>query len=112
MSQDLIHERNRAPMYVIYGYCELFLPYAVTLKDKRMVVRSIIDRLKKRVNISIMEIKYQDLWQRSILGFAAVANTDSDINLVRDAIQSTLDLHHPEADIIKLQFDIIPTISE
>ena len=33
-------------MYVIYGYCELFLPYAANLKDKRMVIRSITDRLK------------------------------------------------------------------
>ena len=59
-------------MYVIYGYCELFWPYAANLKDKRMVIRSITDRLKKkRINISILEIKYQDLWQRSMLGFAA-----------------------------------------
>ncbi|MGI6468466.1 MAG: DUF503 domain-containing protein [Syntrophomonadaceae bacterium] len=99
-------------MYVIYGYCELFLPYAANLKDKRMVIRSITDRLKKRINISILEIKYQDLWQRSMLGFAAVVNTETDLNLVRDAMQSTLDLHLPEAEIIELHSHIVPIISE
>lgn len=98
-------------MYVIYGYSELFLPYASTLKDKRMVIRSIQDRLKKRINISILEINYKELWQRSMLGFAAVAASQTDINLIKDAVQTTLDMHLAEADIIELHFDIIPIIS-
>lgn len=97
-------------MYVVYGSCELYLPYALTLKDKRKIVRSILDRLKKRINISITEIKYQDLWQRSILGFAAVAVSQTDLNLIEDAIRSTLDMHLTEADIIKLYFDITPIL--
>ncbi|HCF50171.1 MAG TPA: DUF503 domain-containing protein [Syntrophomonas sp.] len=99
-------------MYVIYGHCELFLPYAANLKDKRMVIRSILDRLKKRINISALEIKYQDLWQRSMLGFAAVAASQTDLNLIREAVRSTLDLHLSEAEIIGLNFDIIPIISD
>lgn len=99
-------------MYVIYGYGELFLPYAATLKDKRMVIRSIQDRLKKRINISVLEIKYKDLWQRSMLGFAAVAASQTDINLIKEVVQSTLDMHLSEADIIELHIDIIPIVSE
>ncbi len=99
-------------MYVIYGYGELFLPYASTLKDKRMIIRSIQDRLKKRVNISVLEIKYKELWQRSMLGFAAVAATQTDLNLIKEAVQSVFDLHFAEADIIGLHFDIIPILPD
>lgn len=95
-------------MYVIYGYCELYLPYASTLKDKRSVIRSILDRLKRRINISIMEIQYRDLWQRSLLGFAGIAASQTDLNLFEEAVRSTLDLHLTEARIIDLHFDIIP----
>lgn len=99
-------------MYVIYGYCELYLPYASTLKEKRSVVRSILDRLKKRINISAMELQYQDLWQRSMLGFAAVAASQTDLNLIEEAVKSSIDLHFTEADIISLHFDIIPILDD
>ncbi|MGI6435908.1 MAG: DUF503 domain-containing protein [Syntrophomonadaceae bacterium] len=99
-------------MYVIYGYCELYLPYTSTLKEKRSIIRSIMDRLKKRINISIMEIQYQDLWQRSMLAFAAVAASQTDLNLIEEAVCSTLDLHLTEAEIISLHFDIIPILDD
>ncbi len=77
-----------------------------------MVVRSIQDRLKKRINISILEIKYKDLWQRAMLGFAAVAGSQTDINLIREAVQSTLDLHLSEAEIVGLHFELIPIVTD
>ena len=53
---------------------ELFLPGSRSLKDKRMVLRRIKDRLAK-FNVSVAEVEHHDLWQRAGLGIATVATS-------------------------------------
>jgi uncharacterized protein len=59
-------------MPIVYCTLELYLPYAQSLKDKRMVLRKAQDRLRARSNFSIAEIEHQDLWQRAKLAAVTV----------------------------------------
>jgi uncharacterized protein len=59
-------------MPIVYCTLELYLPYAQSLKDKRMVLRKAQDRLRARFNFSIAEIEHQDLWQRAKLAAVTV----------------------------------------
>jgi len=52
----------------------LFLPESHSLKEKRMVLRRIKDRVRDKFNAAIAEVGEQDLWQRSSLGLALVGN--------------------------------------
>lgn len=52
---------------------ELYVPGAGSLKDKRMVLRRIKDRLKK-FNVAVSEIDHQDLWQRAALAVVTVSS--------------------------------------
>lgn len=54
---------------------ELFLPAAQSLKDKRMVLRRLKDRLGA-FNVALAEVAHQDLWQRAGLGIVTVATSD------------------------------------
>jgi hypothetical protein len=45
-----------------------------SLKQKRGVVRSIIQRVRNRFNLSVAEVGGQDTWQVAVLGLAIVAN--------------------------------------
>jgi len=54
---------------------ELYLPMSGSLKDKRMVLRRVKDRLKA-FNVSVAEVAHQDLWQRAGLGVATVASSE------------------------------------
>jgi uncharacterized protein YlxP (DUF503 family) len=54
---------------------ELFLPMSQSLKDKRMVVRRLKDRLGA-MNVAVAEVAHQDLWQRAGLGIVTVASSD------------------------------------
>jgi len=54
---------------------ECYLPMAQSLKDKRMVVRRIKDRLRA-LNVAVAEVAHQDLWQRAGLGVVTVATDD------------------------------------
>lgn len=54
---------------------EMRLADSHSLKDKRHVVRSLKDRLRKRYNVSVAEIAYQELWQRALLAAVTVASS-------------------------------------
>lgn len=54
---------------------ELFLPSSQSLKDKRMVLRRLKDRLGA-FNVAIAEVAHQGLWQRAGLGIVTVATSD------------------------------------
>lgn len=56
---------------------ELMIHGAMTLKDKRRVVKSIKDRISNTFNVSIAEIDAHDRYRQAILGISLVGN-DSD----------------------------------
>jgi uncharacterized protein YlxP (DUF503 family) len=53
---------------------ELHIPYSQSLKDKRMVLRRVKDRLQK-FNVAVAEVEHQDVWQRAGLGIVAISNS-------------------------------------
>lgn len=62
-------------MIVGVAKAELHIPQARSLKDKRRVVKSLLDRISHRHRVSAAEVAHQDLHQRTQLGFALV-NSD------------------------------------
>ena len=59
-------------MRVALLHVELHIPHAQSLKDKRMVLRRIKDRLQK-FNVAVSEVEHHDLWQRAGLGIVAIS---------------------------------------
>ena len=55
---------------------ELSLPGCSSLKEKRMVVRSLKERIQHRFKLSVAETAHQDVWTRAQLA-AAVVTTDA-----------------------------------
>jgi uncharacterized protein YlxP (DUF503 family) len=51
---------------------DLYIPHAHSLKEKRMAVRRLKDRLRKHYNVSVSELNHQELWQRAELGVVSV----------------------------------------
>src|SRR5438309_11258486 len=62
----------------------LYIHGAASLKDKRQVLRKVTDRLRSRFNVSVAEVGDNDVWQKAIVGIAAVANDHSFVNEVLD----------------------------
>jgi uncharacterized protein len=58
------------------GICSftLLLHEGASLKEKRMVVRSLTQKINSRYNVSIAEVGEQDKWQRAEIGFSCVSN--------------------------------------
>jgi uncharacterized protein len=69
---------------------ELHLPGAQSLKDKRMVLRRIKDRIGK-FNVAVSEVEHQDLWQRAGIGIVTIstsqAHAEQELAAVADEIE-------------------------
>ena len=72
-------------MIVAVALFELHIEHAQSLKEKRMVVKSLRDRLRSRFEISAAEVGLQDLHQRARLAvsFIALDNAGADAQLER-----------------------------
>jgi uncharacterized protein YlxP (DUF503 family) len=64
----------------------LHLPEPGSLKSKRHLLRSAIDRVKARFNVSVAEVADNDLWQRSVVGVSAVGNDHAFVNETLDKV--------------------------
>ena len=61
---------------------------AMTLKDKRSVIKSLKDRIANKFNVSIAEVGYNDSIRTSLLGVAMVANES---RFVESALSSVVE---------------------
>ncbi len=61
---------------------EIHLPYAHSLKEKRMVVQRLKDRLRRKFNVAVAELDHQDLWQRAVLGVASISSSEANLRQV------------------------------
>ncbi len=52
---------------------EVRLENSHSLKDKRQVVQGLKDRLRRKFNVAVAEIDFQDLWQRALVAAVTVS---------------------------------------
>jgi hypothetical protein len=62
-------------MLVAIAKVVLRIPASQSLKSKRKVVRSILDRTRAKFRVAAAEVGQQDKWQSAELGFACVSAT-------------------------------------
>jgi uncharacterized protein YlxP (DUF503 family) len=65
---------------------QLYLQGITSLKDKRRIVKSVIERLKSRFNISISEVDHNDAKASAVIAMAMVSNDTRFINQQLDKI--------------------------
>jgi len=76
---------------------ELAVFEALTLKDKRRVIKSVKDRIGNRHNVSIAEVDGLGSRQRAVLGIAMVANDSRFVQSCLDKIVDELRMVRPAA---------------
>lgn len=61
---------------MVIGACRILLSIddAFTLKDKRHIVKSLIERLRSRYNASVAEVDLNDMWKNAVIGIACLSN--------------------------------------
>ncbi len=74
-------------MRVAICLMELHIPGKTSLKAKRQVIKSIVQRLRNQFNVSVSEVgSQQDLWQRADLGMAVVCHNGGGADRIMEKI--------------------------
>lgn len=86
--------------------CEIFIFNANSLKSKRSVIKSIINKSKNRFNISIAEVGENDKWQKSVIAFSTISN---DKKIVEESMEKVIDFFdsYSEIEIVNITREII-----
>ena len=60
-------------MFIESATITFYIPHAASLKDKRQITRSLVDKTRQRFNASIAEVSSQDVHQTLTLGIAVLS---------------------------------------
>jgi uncharacterized protein YlxP (DUF503 family) len=85
----------------------LHLPASCSLKDKRQVIRSLMERLRRQFNVAIAEVEEQDTWQTAVLGLAVVSNEAGHAERQIDRIVEAIEQLRLDAEVVDRQVDVM-----
>lgn len=100
----LLHRSSRSGNVVcVLHACALtvdvHIPASHSLKEKRAVVRHLVEGARSRFEVASAEIGYQDQWQRCEFGFAVVAGTHGHVVSVLESVERFV-WSSPEVEVV------------
>jgi uncharacterized protein YlxP (DUF503 family) len=102
-------------MLVAVALFELHIEFAQSLKEKRMVVKSLVDRLRHRFAISANEVALHDLHQRARIAVSFVAldraTVDALLDKIRTFVETNTDARLTGWTSEQLEFDEMADLS-
>ena len=78
---------------------ELHIAASGSLKDKRAVVRHLVEVSRRRFGVSASEVDHHDRWQRAGIGFAYVAPSAGRVDSVLDQVERFV-WSHPDVTVL------------
>ncbi len=78
-----------------------------SLKEKRKIVKSLIEKSRNRFNVAVAEVADQDVHQKAAIGIAVIGNDGRVINSLLDRIIGFME-SIGEADLVSSEIELIP----
>ncbi len=94
-------------MHIGVARVELLLAENGSLKGKRMVVKSVAQRVRNRFNVAVAEVDTQDAWQVATLGIVCVSDDRRFTNEVLSKVVDFIESERLDADIGDVQMELI-----
>ena len=85
---------------------DVHLPGVRSLKEKRRIVRSVVDRLRREVNCAVAEVAHQQLWQRCGLGVAVVSEHDGGVRALAEHVRRCVE-REPRLEVVAFDLDVV-----
>jgi len=85
---------------------DLLIPGAATLKDKRQVVRSLLDRAAARFNVSVAEIDHLERHGRATLAFSCVGKDATRVRQVLERVRQLAE-GEPRAELVDASIEML-----
>ena len=80
-------------IYIGVAHLELHIPEARSLKAKRGPVRSLIEKIRNRHQVLVIEVDHQNLYQRARLAICALSTDPVDVEARLRRVEKTIDLN-------------------
>lgn len=80
----------RHGVFVVAMEVDLRIVDAHSLKDKRQVVKPLVEGVRRKFQVAAAETASHDSWQRAQLGFAVVGSTPGHVQRVLDELERYL----------------------
>ncbi|VYU47884.1 DUF503 family protein [Clostridium tertium] len=93
-------------MRVLVMSVNLRATWVHSLKEKRMVVRSISQRLKNKFNISVNEVGSQDLHQSINIGISSICATSAQVDSTAENIINFIEAN-TDAELTNIEKEVI-----
>ena len=84
----------------------LYAPWVHSLKEKRMIIKSICGKVSAKFNISIAEVEVQDVHQTLVIGIACVTNDVSQCDSILDNVLNFIE-NNTEAEVTKVEREMV-----
>jgi uncharacterized protein len=94
-------------MHVGIARLELLIPENGSLKDKRMVVRSVAQRVRNRFNVAVAEVATQDVWEVATLGIVCVSDDARHSNEMLSKVLAFIESERLDAEVGDVQMEFI-----
>jgi uncharacterized protein YlxP (DUF503 family) len=92
-------------MIIAAAEVKLYAPGVHSLKEKRMIVKSVIAKVQNKYRVSIAETDENDVHQTIVLGIACVAGNTAQGNSILDHVLNEIDAS-AEAEITEIQREV------
>jgi uncharacterized protein YlxP (DUF503 family) len=89
-------------MHTLSAKLTFYIPHAASLKDKRQVCRSLIDKTQQKFNVSIAEVDTQDLHQTLTIGIVVVSGDASHAQRSIDEVIRFIE-SHADAELTEVE---------
>ena len=80
-----------------------FIPGSHSLKEKRMVMRRVKDKVRARFNAAIAEVAAKDMWQKGVVGVSVVGNES---RFVGQCLDEVIRLIKAEAEVTNVEREL------
>jgi uncharacterized protein len=94
-------------MHVGIARVRLTLAENSSLKGKRMVVKSIAQRVRNRFNVAVAEVDTQDAWQVATLGLVCVSDDRRFTNEMLSKVIEFIESERLDAQVGEVEMELI-----
>lgn len=85
----------------------LRIPGSNSLKDKRQVIRSLMQRIRNKFQAAVAEVADNDAWQLATIGVAVVSNSAHHCDQMLREIVAYVEESRLDAEVMDIETDVI-----
>ncbi len=95
-------------MYVAVCQITLHIGMSASLKDKRQVVRSVLQRVRNQFEVAAAEVGSNESWQVATLGLSYVSNSAQHAQQVIERASHYIEESRPDVEVTDVRIDVQP----